>query len=126
MRLNLCVPAIREKVEAILESKGRSIPWLADQLGLKTPSLLYKWHDGEVKNPRDSNVWERMAHILGVDEEDLRNPNYDPLKNLGYPKQDFRGVHLAELLLNVIASPDSTPEDKRVAKYTILQMLSER
>jgi hypothetical protein len=126
MRLNLCVPAIREKVEAILESKGRSIPWLADQLGLKTPSLLYKWLDGEVKNPRDSNVWERMAHILGVDEEDLRNPNYDPLKNLGYPKQDFRGVHLAELLLNVIASPDSTPEDKRVAKYTILQMLSER
>jgi hypothetical protein len=72
--LNLCVPTIREKVEAILERKGRSIPWLAEQMELKSPSLLYKWLDGEVKNPRDGNVWSKMAHILGVDEDDLTDP----------------------------------------------------
>jgi hypothetical protein len=126
MRLNLCVPTIREKVEAILERKGRSIPWLAEQMELKSPSLLYKWLDGEVKNPRDGNVWAKMAHILGVDEDDLTDPIRDPLKKMGYPKQDFRGVHLAELLLKVIENPDAAPEDKQVAKYTILEMLRER
>jgi hypothetical protein len=124
--LNLCVPTIREKVEAILDRKGRSLPWLAEQMELKSPSLLYKWLDGEVKNPRDSNVWAKMAHILGVAEEDLTDPNRDPLGNLGYPRYDFRGVHLAELLLKVIENPDAAPEDKKVAKYTILEMLKER
>jgi hypothetical protein len=117
----MSMPTIREKVDKLLQARGRSIPWLAKELNLSTPSLLYKWLDEEV-SPRDANVWDRIAHILNVDKDDLT----DPLRQMGYPKNDFRGVHLAEVLLNVLSNPDSTQEDKDVAKYTILQMLKER
>lgn len=121
MRLAMLMPSIREKVETVLQAKGRSISWLARELGLSSPSLLYRWLDEEVK-PRDGNVWSRIADILDVDEDDLK----DPLKEMGYPKQDFRGSHLVDLLLDVIENPNTSEDNKKVARYTIHQMLKDR
>ena len=109
-----------------MQVRGESMSSLARRLNLKSKQSLWGWLD-ETHAPRDPDAFKRIADALGVSLDDLLNPDVDVLKVEKVSEGPlFRGEALASLLLDVIEDPETTPENREVARYTILLMLKER
>jgi hypothetical protein len=124
------MPTLLRKVQRVLDVRGETFQSLYERMSkrmyLKSRQTLYDWLN-EKHQPRNPHAFAILAEILDIAYEDLMDENIRTPQIKHAPvQQTHRGINLAAVLLDILVNPDASPDDKDVAKYTILRMLEER
>lgn len=90
---------------------GLTAEQIAKELGV-SPSAYRNW-ESAISKPRDPGIYAKLRE-RGFEVEQVSYTS---------PRTATLGLHVAEVLLNVIENPDSSAHDKDVAKQTILEAI---